>query len=305
MQFDQLKRREFITLLGSAAAWPSIARAQQSSSARRVAVLMGFPEADAHAQAYVLAFREKLENLGWVENRNLQIVYRWGGGDPEKTRAYARELIGMAPNVIVASTNQATEIVRRETASIPIVFASLGDPVGSGLVASLARPGGNVTGFPAFVETMGAKWLELLKEIAASVERVGFVFHPDVAPHRGLLRAALSAATSMKIELLPIPVHDARDIELGIRSFASVAGGGLVSASHAVTYSNRDLIIRLASTYRLPTVFASLFGRKVGGYLRTAASQLRCSVERQLMSTSFLREQLQPSYRFNYQLGSF
>ncbi len=171
---------------------------------------MGFAEGDTQAQSFVQAMRQKLGSLGWVENRNIQIDYRWAGGDPDKTRALARELIGLAPSVIVTSTNQATETMRRETTTIPIVFASLGDPVGSGLVASLARPGGNVTGFPAFVEDMGAKWLEFMREVAPHVERVGFIFHPDVAPHRGLLRAAQSAAPMMNIELVPLPVHDAR-----------------------------------------------------------------------------------------------
>ena len=134
---------------------------------------MGFPVGDRYGERYVLALRQKLESLGWVENRNIRIDYRWAGGDPEKARSFARELIAMAPSVIVTSTNQVTETVRRETATIPIVFASLGDPVGSGLVASLARPGGNVTGFPVFVETMGNKWLELMREIAPRVGRVG------------------------------------------------------------------------------------------------------------------------------------
>jgi putative ABC transport system substrate-binding protein len=156
----RIERRSFLTLLGGAAAtWPIGVRAQQSNPMRRIAVIMGFPEGDPYGQAYVLAMREKLESLGWVENRNIRIDYRWAGGDSEKARAFAKELIAMTPSVIVTSTNQVTETVRRETRNIPIVFASLGDPVGSGLVASLNRPGGNVTGFPAFVEAMAGKWL--------------------------------------------------------------------------------------------------------------------------------------------------
>jgi putative ABC transport system substrate-binding protein len=246
---------------------PFAALAQQSSSTRRIAVLMGFPEGDAHGQSYVLAMQQRLESLGWVESRNIRIDYRWAGGDPEKTRAFARELIGMAPGVIVTSTNQATEITRQETQTIPIVFASLGDPVGSGLVASLNRPGGNVTGFPAFVETMAGKWLELLKEVVPGVERVGFIFHPDAAPHRGLLRAAQSTAPSMKIQLLPLPVHNTSEIEAAIAGFAPGADGGLAVASHAVTFSNRDLLIRLATSRRLPTVFGDLVFAESGGLL--------------------------------------
>ena len=156
-----MRRRTFIAALGGAATWPIMARAQQPERMRLIAVLMGFPEGDPQGQSYVLAMRQKLESLGWVEKRNIRIDYRWAGGDPDKTRALAKELIGLAPSVIVTSTNQVTETMRRETTTIPIVFASLGDPVGSGLVASLARPGGNVTGFPLFVEDMGGKWLEL------------------------------------------------------------------------------------------------------------------------------------------------
>ena len=269
-----MRRREFILLVGGAAVWPLAARAQQSGSVRRIAVIMGFPESDPYGQRYVLALRQKLESLGWVENRNIRIDYRWAGGDPEKARTFARELIGMAPSVIVTSTNQVTETVRRETASIPIVFASLGDPVGSGLVASLARPGGNVTGFPAFVETMGNKWLELIREIAPRVERVGFIFHPDVAPHRGLLHSAQSAAPSMNIKLLPLPVHDASEITAAITSFGSEADGGLIVAGHAVMFSNRDLIISLAASHRLPTVFGEPIWAQSGGLLSYGSDQV-------------------------------
>ena len=180
-----MRRREFIAAV-AASALPHGAWAQQSSPIRRMGVLMGFPEGDTLAQSYVAAMRQKLAGLGWVEHRNIQIVHRWGGGDPEKTRAFAKELVGMSPSVIVTSTNQATVTMRQETQTIPIVFASLGDPVGSGLVASMNRPGGNVTGFPAFVETMGGKWLELMKEVAPRATRIGFIHHPGVAPHRGL-----------------------------------------------------------------------------------------------------------------------
>jgi putative ABC transport system substrate-binding protein len=268
MQFDRMKRREFVTLIGGAAAtWPFAALAQQSNSMRRMGVLMGFPEGDPYAQAYVLAMRQKLESLGWVESRNIRIDYRWAGGDPEKARAFARELIGMTPSVIVTSTNQVTEIVRRETQSIPIVFASLGDPVGSGLVASLSRPGGNVTGFPVFVDAMGSKWLELLREVAPSVERVGFIFHPDAGPHVGVVRAAQSAAPSLNLKLIPLPIHDANEIVAAIKEFTSEVGGGLIVPTHAVTYSNRDLLVSLATSNRLPTVFAEPLFAESGGLL--------------------------------------
>jgi putative ABC transport system substrate-binding protein len=211
--------------------------------------------------------RQKLETLGWVEGRNIRIDYRWAGGDREKTRIFARELIGMTPSVIVTSTNQVTETVRQETKTIPIVFASLGDPVGSGLVASLARPGGNVTGFPVFVDAMGSKWLELLRQIAPRVERVGFIYHPDAVPNVGLFRAAQSAAPSLNLKLIPLPIHDAAEIKAAITAFASGMGGGLVVATHAVTLSNRDLLISLAASNQLPTVFGDLVFVESGGLL--------------------------------------
>ena len=270
-----MRRRDFIRLVpGAAAMWPFAAFAQQANPMRRVGVLMGFPEGDSQAQSYVLVMRKKLESLGWIENRNIRIDTRWAGGDPEKTRAFARELIGLAPSVIVTSTNQATETMRRETQAIPIVFASLGDPVGSGLVASLNQPGGNVTGFPAFVDTIAGKWLEILREFAPRVERVGFIFHPDVAPHRGLLRAAQATAPALNVKLLPLPVHDAGEIAAAIAAFAPGTDGGLAVASHAVTFSNRDLLIGLASKHRLPTVFGEPIWAESGGLLSYGSDQI-------------------------------
>jgi putative ABC transport system substrate-binding protein len=270
-----MRRRDFIrSIAGIATAWPCAALAQQARLMRRIAVLMGFPEGDPHAQSYVLAMRQKLESLGWAEGRTVQIDSRWAGGDPEKTRAFAKELIAMAPSVIVTSTNQATEIMRQETQTIPIVFASLGDPVGSGLVASLNRPGGNVTGFPAFVDTMSGKWLELLTEIVPRVERVGFVFHPDVAPHRGLLRAAQATAPALNVTLLPFPVRDASEIAAAVAAFASGGNGGLAVASHAATFSNRDLLIGLAAKHRLATIFGEPIWTESGSLLSYGSDQV-------------------------------
>ncbi len=275
-----MDRREFIgrgfigIVTGAATAWPVAAAAQSAGTTRRIGVLMGFPEGDAQAQSYVASMRRRLEALGWFDNRNVQFVARWGGGDPEKTRIYAKEIAGLAPSVIVTSTNQATEIMRQETRTIPIVFASLGDPVGSGLIASLNRPGGNVTGFPAFVDTMGGKWIELIKEIAPGTARVGLIHHPAVAPHRGLLRAAQAAAPSLEVELLPLAVQNAQDITSAIASFASKENGALVTASHAVTYSNRNVIIRMAAERKLPTLFGEPIWIESGGLLSYGSDQL-------------------------------
>jgi putative ABC transport system substrate-binding protein len=222
MHFDQLKRREFIMLVGGAAmAWPLAARAQQAGATRRIGVLMGYPEGDPQAQANVTALLRGLQNLGWIEGRNVQIDYRWAGGDPDKARTFARELIGMMPDVMVPSTNQVTRILQQETKTIPIVFAFVGDPVGSGFVASLARPGKNITGFANFENSIGGKWVELFKEIAPRAERVGFVFNPDAAPNVGFFHAAEAAAPSLGIKLAALAVRDATDIEQHITTFAS------------------------------------------------------------------------------------
>ncbi len=269
-----MQRRDFFGVIaGATITWP-LALQAQSVPTRRIAVLMGFPEAEVQAQSYVGAMRQKLAALGWVENRNIQFAYRWAGGDPERTRAFAKELISLSPSVIVTSTNQVTEIVRRETQSIPIVFASLGDPVGSGLITSLNRPGGNVTGFPAFVDTMGGKWLELLKEIAPRTTRIGLLHHPEVAPHRGLLRAARASAPSLEVELVPLAVRNVDNIKSAISTFASEGGGGLATASHAVTYSNRDAIIGMATDHRLPTLFGEPIFIESGGLLAYGSDQL-------------------------------
>jgi putative ABC transport system substrate-binding protein len=264
-----MRRRDFITLLGGAAvAWPLTARAQQQAGKiRRIGVLMGFPEGDQHGQAFVAALRQGLQSLGWIEGSNVRIDYRWAGGDPEKARTFARELIAMTPDVIVPSTNQVTEIVRQETKSIPIVFAYLGDPVGSGLVLSIQRPGGNVTGFPVFVESMGSKWLELFREVAPRAKRAGFIFHPDAVPNVGLFRAAEAAAPSLKLNVIPIPVHNAAEIERGITAFSAEADGGLIVAVHAVTVSSRALIIDLAARHRLPAVYGDRNFTESGGLL--------------------------------------
>src|SRR5262244_2477863 len=231
---------------------------------RRIGVLMGYPEGDPQAQANVTALLEGLQNLGWIEGRNVQIDYRWAGGDPDKARTSARELIAAMPDVMLSSTNQVTGIVQQETQTIPIVFAFVGDPVGSGFAASLARPGKNITGFANFENSIGGKWVELFKEIAPRAGRVGFVFNPDAAPN-DFFHAAEAAAPSLGIKLAALAVRDASDIEQGIAAFASEPGGGLIVAPHAVTLGNRKLIIELAVRYRLPAVYSDRYFAESGG----------------------------------------
>jgi len=261
-----MRRREFIGLLGgAAAAWPLAAREKQDERMRRIGVLMGYPEGDPKAQANVTALLQGLQSLGWIEGRNLQSNYRWAGGDPDKARTFARELIATTPDVMVTSTNQVTRILQQETQTIPIVFAFVGDPVGSGFVASLAHPGKNITGLANFENSIGGKWVELFKEIAPRAGRVGFVFNPDAAPNVGFFHAAEAAAPSLGIKLAALAVRDASDIEQHIAAFASGPDGGLIVAPHAVTLGNRKLLIELAARYRLPAVYSDRYFAESGG----------------------------------------
>ena len=263
-----MRRREFITLLGGGAvAWPLAVRAQQPERMRRIGVLMGYPEGDLQAQAGVNALRKGLQNLGWIEGRNIQSDYRWAGPDAEKARTFAKELTGMTPDVIVSSTNQVTAILQQETRTIPIVFAFVGDPVGSGFVQSLSQPGGNLTGFANFENSIGSKWLELLREIAPKAKRVGFIYCPSAAPNVGFFHAAQTAAPSSGVALIPLPVNNAADIERGVTAFAAEPDGGLIVAPHAVTLGNRDLIEELALRYRLPAVYSDRYFAESGGLI--------------------------------------
>jgi putative ABC transport system substrate-binding protein len=191
MQFDQLKRREFIALLG-AAAWPPAARAQQRT--RRIGVVMAYPEGDANGQMQIAAFREHLQRLGWTEGSNLQIDLRFGAGDPVRIREFAKELLSFGPDLMVSNSNLVTTILQSEVRTLPLVFVSVSDPIGSGFVADLARPGGNVTGFANFQASMGGKWLEKLLEIAPRLGRVGLVYHPE-PPNFGYLKSAAQSQT--------------------------------------------------------------------------------------------------------------
>jgi putative ABC transport system substrate-binding protein len=260
-------RRDFITLFGGAAAWPLAARAQQSDRMRRVGLLMGYPEGDPEGQASAEAFLLRLQELGWTEGRDIQIDTRWAGADPNKARTFAKELVGMRPDVIVPSTNLVTAILQQETSSIPIVFVLVGDPVGSGFVASMARPGGNLTGFSVFEPAIGGKWLEIFKEIAPNISHVAFILHPETPVNIGFLRAAEAAAPPLRIKIVPLGVHTVAEIERGITEFGREPNGGLVVAPHAVTVGNRDVIIGLAARYRLPAIYGPRHYATSGGLI--------------------------------------
>jgi putative tryptophan/tyrosine transport system substrate-binding protein len=251
-----VRRREFITLLGGAAAtaWPLAARAQQGGRMRRIGVLVNLTADDPEGQARLAAFLQGLQEAGWVVGRNLRIDTRWSAGDASLNRRYAEELVALAPDVIFATGGPAIEPLRQATHTLPIVFAAIADPVGSGLVSSLAQPGGNATGFTTFEYGMSGKWLELLKEIAPRMTRAAVLrdFGPAGIGQFGAIQAV---APSLGIEVRPVGVHDASEIERAITAFARGSNSGLVVPASGLSIVHRELIITLAAQHRLPAVY--------------------------------------------------
>jgi len=264
-----MKRRQFITLLGGAASWPLAAHAQQGERMRRIGVLMGdFPENAPEARAIVAAFREELQKLGWTEGRNIQIDFRWAAADIEAMQRFAKELVGSQPELIFSTNTPATATLLQQTRTIPIVFVQVTDPVGSGFVASIPRPGGNVTGFITMAPTMAGKWVEMLKEIAPQVKRAAFLFNPATAPYfEYYLNPFKAAAPSFAVEAIAAPAHDVSELESVIAAQASAPNGGLIAMPDSFTITNRLEIISLAARYRLPAVYAFRFFAELGGLL--------------------------------------
>jgi len=259
MPMLDVRRREFITLVGgAAAAWPIAARAQQPEQRRRVVVLMSTGEDDPQDATRLGAFERGLQDLGWVIGRNLNINYRWAAGDPDSLRKYPTELRVLAPDAIVASGTLAITAAQQATRTVPIVFVNIVDPVSAGLVSSLARPGGNATGFLMFEYATSAKWVELLKQIAPSVMRAAVLRDIGAALGSGQLGAIQSAASQLGLELRPVGVRDASEIEHGIIDFAHGSNGGLIVTGSAQARVHHKLIIGLAARHRLPAVY---FGR--------------------------------------------
>jgi putative tryptophan/tyrosine transport system substrate-binding protein len=252
-----MRRREFLGLLsGAAAAWPLGARAQQTDRVRRIAVFSPFAESDQEVQANLAAFRQALEKLGWTVGRNIRIDYRWGEADPARILAQAKELVGLSPDAILVNTALALQPLMRETRTIPIIFTQMSDPVSSGFVASLARPGGNVTGFTVAEFVTFGKLLETLKEIAPQVMRVATIYNPDQVPQLGMLRAIEAAAPASKVQVTAAGVRNATDVEPAIDRFAREPNGGLIVLPSPITEGNRKMIIALAARYRLPAAYA-------------------------------------------------
>jgi putative ABC transport system substrate-binding protein len=241
--------------MGGAATWPLAAHAQQSNKARRIGVLIG-GESDSESTAWNAAFERRLQTLGWEQDRNIRIDYRWAGNDLARLRASAGELLGMAPDVLFASGTPALAVLHQETRSLPIVFVLVSDPVKLGFVASLARPGGNVTGFAKFEHPIGGKWLDLLKDTAPGRTRVAVVLRPDNPSQIAYWETIEAAAPSFGVQLTRAEVRDAADIEHAITAFAQQPNGALLVLPNAVTIPHRDLIIEIAARYRLPAVLS-------------------------------------------------
>ena len=266
MHFDRLKRREFITLLGGAAVWPLIARAQQAEQIRRIGVLMGYTESDPAVQSYLAAFRGTLAKLGWVDGSNLRIELRWGGADADRIKTFAKELVDLRPDAILGATTPVISALARETRTIPTVFVVVADP--SGFFASLAHPGGNITGFTTLDSELGGKWVGLLKEIAPYTVRAALLINPTTAPPLQIYMPSIqAAATSFAIEVSAAPVHAKDEIEGVIAAQARNPGGSLIVMPDIFNRRNRDLIIALAARYGVPAIYYDRSFAESGGLI--------------------------------------
>jgi putative ABC transport system substrate-binding protein len=268
-----MRRREFIAFIGGVAtAWPLRLSAQQRDRMRRIGVLMSLAADDPEAPARVSAFAQGLQELGWTVGGNVRIDYRWGAGDTDRFRKYAAELVALAPDVILATAGSIVGALQQASRSVPIVFVTTIDPVGSGFVASLSRPGGNATGFTSYEFSMSGKWLELLKEIAPRVTRVAVIRDPSVPAGSGGFAAIQTVAPSFGVELTPVGVRDAGEIERAVTAFARASNGGLIMVgppSSAMLHT--DLIITLAARHRLPAVYSGRFYVTRGGLISYGA----------------------------------
>jgi putative ABC transport system substrate-binding protein len=269
-----MRRREFIAGLGSAAAWPASTRAQQSGGVRRIGVLLGGDENDPMQKPRLTAFTQALADLGWIEGRNLRMDVRWDGGDTNRMRALAQELVGLQPDIIVTSNTPTTAALQRETRTIPIIFTRAADPVASGLVARLDRPSGNITGFALFEASLGGKWLELLSEIAPGLKRAAIMFNPGTSPASLFVPAFETAARSLKVVPISANIRSDAEIEAAITALGREPGGGLVVISEVFALTHRAPTILAAAQNNVPAVYSlSAFARD-GGLLSYGVDQV-------------------------------
>jgi len=261
-----MTRRAFMTLLGGAAAWPLAARGQQAAM-RRISVLMTLAEGAPGTKDWLAVFQGELQRLGWVQGRNISVEYRWAGNNQERAQTYAAEFARLAPDVIFCSGVPALTALHRETSTLPIVFAQVSDPVRLGFVPSLARPGGNITGFAVFEHAIAGKWLELLKDTAPGTTQVVVIFDPDNPLQAPYLQAIEAAAPSFGMQLMPAGVRNAAEIEGTIAAFAEHQKGALIALPNAVIFLHADLIITLANRHRLPAVYPYRAFASSGGFI--------------------------------------
>ena len=264
-----MDRRAFLAGAAALLAAPLVASAQQADRVRRIGLLIPFAESDVDAQAQIAAFQEALRALGWSEGRNMRTDYRWAAQDPVRIRTLAKELVELQPDVILARTTPVTVALLKETGTIPIVFAVVSDPVGDGLVASVARPGGNVTGFTNVDASLGSKWLQLLREIAPRIRRVAFMFDPKMAPGGGAYYRRLieDAAPSVGVQVIATAVHDAADIKRAIEAFTRDPNGGLIVLPDVTNINHRRVTMSLAAHHRLPAIYPTDYFAKDGGLM--------------------------------------
>ena len=262
-----MRRREFFAFLGGAAGWPLTARAQPGERMRRIGVLLNVTADDPESPARLTALAQGLQELGWIDGRNVRIDFRWGGADVERIRGYAAELVALTPDVILCSGSPTVSALEQATSTVPIVFVQVPDPVSSGHVESLAKPGGNATGFATFEYGFGGKWLELLKEISPHLTRAAVLRDVALAAGSGQYGAIQSVAPSLGVELSPVGVRDASEIERAVTAFARGSNGGLIVTGSSLTLFHRDLIVALAARYKLPAVYPYRYFATGGGLM--------------------------------------
>jgi putative ABC transport system substrate-binding protein len=260
-----MKRRDFIGIAGGAVAWPLAAHAQQSERLRQIGMLMPFNDDEPEVKARLSAFKQRLQELGWIESHSIRFDYRFTGQDAGRIRTGAEELIALAPDVIVVWGNPAVAILQKATQTIPIVFVGASDPAESGFVTNLGRPGGNITGFQNFESAIGGKWLDLLKEIAPEVRRVVFMYSPDISANLAFVHAAEAASTSLAVTVTAAPVRSIGDIERALRAFAKEPNGGLIVGPFPFIATNQDRVIALASDLHLPAIYPFRYFATNGG----------------------------------------
>jgi putative tryptophan/tyrosine transport system substrate-binding protein len=264
-----MKRREFIRFLaGAATAWPLATRAQQAGRMRRVGVLMSSRETDPERKAQLGLFVQSLRSLGWIDGQNLRLDVRWNGGDAERTRAFATELIGLSPDVILSATTPNLTALVRQAPTMPIVFVLVSDPVAQGFVSNLARPGGNITGFTSYEFSIGGKWIDLLKQVVPALAHVSVIFNPDTSPQNNFLLGAIkSAAPALGVEATAAPVHDPAGIERAIESESLLPHGGLVFPTDNFLQTHWQLSAGIAARYRLPAISFDRYFTEAGGLM--------------------------------------